>query len=836
MLRRGHTIPAAIPARTPESPAGNVSDSSHNSNMNDRSVLEARSKHAVDLYRCAKKCFKENDCDEALRLLEEALEFNHHLNIARSLQDQIYAHLEEGRSPAWAHCSVSKSCPSVFQGSSVAQSSATISRRSSTSSSSSSSSSISRGSSRAKPSTYEEHRNPAVIGESNDHCPMSFGSISPGTRRNLFAENQNSLNSSPESVRSSASKGKVHSNRRRSGGSRGRRHHQALNKSVDSVPFLQLGKSSSFSEGVSLARSRAASQRQPLLRTKSQSFAQQINNLSSSGNAPWTIPNARDPKRLRLSLDSVSSVGSSGPFHFNGLCETLDDDNAATRTVCSSASSVSLASVHTEANHLDQDPESTTGYSPTFITSRNEDAATSSSSFVTHGAPTPVISHSPTLPRSRQRSQNQQQLLRTPKLQDESPEFLIRDFRSRPGTSADASFLSPQPFPSVLTPKMPGSAGSVMSGIEGPALTESPELINTRRGAGTSKVELGNVRRRFDQLEVEEKDPSLSSERRSIPMEETEDSLHEHDEHTRNNDVSRNIATSSRFRVTASASAMSFGRPLPFPEPTKRSEGELVGTSLPQRQTRKAKQRDRRLACPSTNLLRNRGGKENGSMPYNSRTSALKCAKTPARQLGGPPCFETPTRDQQCQLASAQFDPALVVNALEQAGVRMLALDFDNTLIATHTKGQFRGSVKDLKIRPIFRSIVPAVLEAGIAISIVTFSPQVQIVKQLLSDTFPTVKLGSNTFVCGALPNAVLASCNLSFSDAENKQSPMCYSPRQVGKRPHIRMVCDEHAWANKCDAIGLDQVLLVDDDKNNIDTAKRAGIKAVWFRADYEC
>ncbi|GBG31268.1 Hypothetical Protein FCC1311_074892 [Hondaea fermentalgiana] len=849
MLRRGRTIPGDRAsrkelmggARTPPVPASPVSVSDESDpGASDPHSLSARSKHAMRTYNCAARKYEANEMEECLELLEEALAHNPNCQPARDLQHKVYALHRIGRSPAWANCAVTKSCPTLFQASS------------SSSSSSSNEWGSSACSSRGNSTTAVD--GPAGMGgelNGRHFVPMPFASISPGTRRTLFSDHRGSRHSSPDSVKSSHSTRSRGSSRRRS--SSGRRG-LAVHKSVDSVPLFQLGKSSSFSEGLpsSRARGSAGAQHQALMRTKSSSFAQQMSALSPMAPRGREHKSSRDSKRLRLSLDSVGSVG---PFHFNGMSETLDEDDTAaldgphpseqrSRSGQNSRHGTPVTARSTVGGHqapeisaLLHDPDRTTGYSPTFTGFRennehNVRCTSTSSIAAAGGAPTPEASTSPLLPRSRQR---------TPKLQDESPDSLLEFRRSTseasllPGT--DPSFISPQPFPQVLsTPKLPGSACSTMSGIEGPALTESPDLLLGRR----STSELGSVRRRFDRLEVEEQKDPVTTDARSVSMEEIDATIKSPGPSMAIIGSSSSTSSTTKARPVAASSAhamhiqQAMHSTIQVPTSAKRSDPGIPG-GLPRRQIRKAKHRDRLLALPSSssssimNGRAQRNGKENGTVSYNHRSATVKqCAKTPARHLGAPPCFETPTRDQQFQLASAQFEPALVVKALRSAGIFMLALDFDNTLIDTHTKGQFRGAIEDLNIRPIFLAIVPAVLKAGIALSIVTFSPQVDVVKRLLDRTFPECELGKNTFVCGAQHTSVSKSDNMSPNGA-----PICCSPRRAGKSRHVALVCKEHAFAVGCETLKESQVLLVDDDKNNIDSAKRYGIQALWFRAD---
>ena len=73
-----------------------------------------------------------------------------------------------------------------------------------------------------------------------------------------------------------------------------------------------------------------------------------------------------------------------------------------------------------------------------------------------------------------------------------------------------------------------------------------------------------------------------------------------------------------------------------------------------------------------------------------------------------------------------------------KGGINFLALDFDKTVIDIHTGGRFSGPVSELSshVRPIFSNLVNAAHEAGIKLAIVTFSPQVEQIQEVLEMHF----------------------------------------------------------------------------------------------------
>ena len=77
-------------------------------------------------------------------------------------------------------------------------------------------------------------------------------------------------------------------------------------------------------------------------------------------------------------------------------------------------------------------------------------------------------------------------------------------------------------------------------------------------------------------------------------------------------------------------------------------------------------------------------------------------------------------------------------------GIRLVAIDFDMTLIDRHTGGHWSKSAEDLRcsIRPVFLRLIPALIKKGLAVAIVSFSPQVDLIRSLLALAFPKALLG----------------------------------------------------------------------------------------------
>lgn len=96
-------------------------------------------------------------------------------------------------------------------------------------------------------------------------------------------------------------------------------------------------------------------------------------------------------------------------------------------------------------------------------------------------------------------------------------------------------------------------------------------------------------------------------------------------------------------------------------------------------------------------------------------------------------------------------------NFAEQCeGKGLLAIDFDNTTTQIHTSGYWTGSAEGLAVhvRPLFRAMLRiAVPKENLSVAIVTFSGQIDLIKEVLVLRF---------FVCKSL---IMLSLIFHFSD-----------------------------------------------------------------------
>ena len=218
------------------------------------------------------------------------------------------------------------------------------------------------------------------------------------------------------------------------------------------------------------------------------------------------------------------------------------------------------------------------------------------------------------------------------------------------------------------------------------------------------------------------------------------------------------------------------------------------------------------------------------------------------RSVGAPPCSE----ERQEQFDA---DAAAMAQALLDRGVRLLALDFDLTLVNLHTEGAWREGSKDLRphLRPLFRSLIPAVQQQGIFVSVVTFSGQTDLIRECLAYVAGSAEKAARIIIRGedgSWNRASVAHGEERYGCDKQQHIRSCCEEieRQCGHRPSGQegeplppclclCLCpgatatassDETPCACACDVF---TVMLVDDDDDNIDAALGCGHLSWHFR-----
>jgi len=182
-----------------------------------------------------------------------------------------------------------------------------------------------------------------------------------------------------------------------------------------------------------------------------------------------------------------------------------------------------------------------------------------------------------------------------------------------------------------------------------------------------------------------------------------------------------------------------------------------------------------------------------------------------------------PPREPQHQdLDWTKKDFVQLVAHLKRKGVRMMTLDWDNTVISIHTKNGWYETGEELSrwVRDPFRQLIQAALKAGIFVAIVTFSIQTDLIIDALKHVFPRC--------CKKIPvfgNDESWDCSCAMMKKFYKKTVA-----RQGKLTHMCAAAASSLKKRCKKPIVCSDVLLIDDDKNNINTARDQGVRACWL------
>jgi hypothetical protein len=78
---------------------------------------------------------------------------------------------------------------------------------------------------------------------------------------------------------------------------------------------------------------------------------------------------------------------------------------------------------------------------------------------------------------------------------------------------------------------------------------------------------------------------------------------------------------------------------------------------------------------------------------------------------------------------------AQIVDVIRRLNIRVVAFDFDCTIVTIHTGGQWLDSPEKLVefVRPCFRELLPCLLKCDdLYVCVVTYSPQEKLIREVL--------------------------------------------------------------------------------------------------------
>ena len=123
------------------------------------------------------------------------------------------------------------------------------------------------------------------------------------------------------------------------------------------------------------------------------------------------------------------------------------------------------------------------------------------------------------------------------------------------------------------------------------------------------------------------------------------------------------------------------------------------------------------LSIPTLNLA---NGNESSSNNYNNFISNSANSITSSPSLSAPSTKHLITQ---------------IIDLIKHLNIKLIAFDFDCTIVTIHTGGQWIDSPEKLAefVRPCFRSLLPALLQCpDLYVCVVTYSPQEQLIREVL--------------------------------------------------------------------------------------------------------
>ncbi len=84
-------------------------------------------------------------------------------------------------------------------------------------------------------------------------------------------------------------------------------------------------------------------------------------------------------------------------------------------------------------------------------------------------------------------------------------------------------------------------------------------------------------------------------------------------------------------------------------------------------------------------------------------------------------------------------DAKKIIELIVSKGIRVLALDFDKTIVDVHTAGYWRQGTMKLAehVRPCFEALIRAALPTDLHLCVVTYSMQPSLIRDVLRIVMP---------------------------------------------------------------------------------------------------
>jgi hypothetical protein len=141
--------------------------------------------------------------------------------------------------------------------------------------------------------------------------------------------------------------------------------------------------------------------------------------------------------------------------------------------------------------------------------------------------------------------------------------------------------------------------------------------------------------------------------------------------------------------------------------------------------------------------------------------------------------------------------------------IRLVALDFDLTIVDIHTGGDWDSTARALAshIRPQMRCLIQTALQRGLHAAVTSFSVQEALIQEVITITIP---IASNITVRGG----------------RNRSEPQ-------GKKKQLAEAIEAVSRSSGEAGLSPLNTILIDDDKNNVRRAKKDGYYSLWLDPD---
>ncbi|XP_005094953.1 uncharacterized protein LOC101848650 [Aplysia californica] len=184
--------------------------------------------------------------------------------------------------------------------------------------------------------------------------------------------------------------------------------------------------------------------------------------------------------------------------------------------------------------------------------------------------------------------------------------------------------------------------------------------------------------------------------------------------------------------------------------------------------------------------------------------------------------FAKPSKQVRAKLDS-------FVVALNKKGIKLLALDFDKTLIDIHSGGMWEESTDKLvpHVRPCMKDLLETASHKGLYVAIVTYHTQGWLIKELLHKVLPK-KVANKIYVQANTSDFVQRQRASSSGSSSDGSSTVGGINRSLivnlnGKEAHIAAVVND-IYNDHSVAIRKEEIILMDDDINNVRIASSFG------------